>query len=86
VRIQSSDDGWSGSVYVIDAESTEAIDLGGLTPSAEVQDVRGTVEVDTRGAPGRLVLLWITELGDAEDGRHSVRIDELSARGRPAQG
>ncbi|MBU6215014.1 MAG: serine/threonine protein kinase [Acidobacteria bacterium] len=86
VRIQSGDDGWSGSVYVIDAESTDAIDLGRLTPSAEVQDVRGTIEVDTRGAPGRLVLLWITELGEAQDGRHSVRIDELSARGRPAQG
>ncbi len=86
VRIQSSDDGWSGSIYVIDAESTDAIDLGNLVPAAQVDDVRGTLEVDTRGAPGRLVLLWITQLGDPTDGRHSVRIDEMSARGRPARG
>ncbi len=86
VRIVSSDNGWSGAVYVIDADVDDSVDLGQIEPAAVVDDVRGTVEVSTDGATGRVVLLWITSLGDADGSGHRVEIDELGAAGRPAQG
>ncbi|MFZ4668609.1 MAG: protein kinase domain-containing protein [Microthrixaceae bacterium] len=86
VRIASSANGWSGAIYVIDAESTERIDLGELEPAARVDDVQGTVTVDTGGATGRIVLLWITNLGDPSGDRHRVEVTALEASGRPAPG
>ncbi|MBM3661749.1 MAG: serine/threonine protein kinase [Actinobacteria bacterium] len=86
VRIESSDNGWNGSIYVIDGEAAESIDLGTISPAAVVQDVRGTLDLATGGATGRIILLWITQLGDPADGGHRVQIDEFSAAGRPAQG
>jgi len=86
VRIASSENGWSGAVYVIDAESTDRIDLGALEPAARVEDVQGTVTVDTGGATGRIVLLWITNLGDPSGDRHRVEVTALEASGSPAPG
>lgn len=86
VRIASSDNGWSGTIYVIDAESTDRIDLGELEPAGRVDDVQGTVSVDTGGATGRIVLLWITNLGDPSGDRHRVEVTALEAAGRPAPG
>ncbi len=86
VRIVSGDNGWSGALYVVDGEVDDSIDLGRLEPAATVEDVRGTVEVATDGEIGRVVLLWITSLGEADGSGHRVQIDELSASGRPAQG
>jgi hypothetical protein len=86
VRIASSENGWSGAVYVIDAESTDRIDLGALEPAARVEDVQGTITVDTGGATGRIVLLWITNLGDPSGDRHRVEVTALEASGSPAPG
>jgi hypothetical protein len=71
-------------VFVIDGDSVEGFDPDGATPAARIDDVRGTVDVPVDAVPGRIVLLWITDLGDEGDGgRHRVDVSEISVIGRP---
>jgi tRNA A-37 threonylcarbamoyl transferase component Bud32 len=87
VRIDGSTNGWSASVYVVDATTLDGFDPARAKPTARVSDVRGQVDVDLGGATGSIVLVWITNLGDAGDGgRHRVDIAELQPIGVPAPG
>jgi serine/threonine-protein kinase len=86
VTIESSENGWSGTLHVVDADSLEGFDPGAVSPAATLDDVRDRVEVPIDARPGRIVLLWITDLGDDDGGRHRVEIAEMSATGVPAGG
>jgi serine/threonine-protein kinase len=87
VVIDGSDNGWSGTLHVVDADSLDGFDPGSTTPAAVLDDVRDRVEVPLGPVRGRIVLLWITDLGDAVDGgRHRVEIAEMSVTGLPSGG
>ncbi len=84
VQIDSSANGWSGDVFVLD-ESTplDDFDPDTATPAGELRDVRGPVEVPLAdGTTGVQLLVWITDLGDAsDDGRHRVELFEVRVFG-----
>ncbi len=89
--LTGSTNGWSGRVYVIGAGeladgSLEGIDPDERTADATLSDVRGPVRVELGGrelAPGDVVLVWITDLGDAgEGGRYRVEISDTSLQAR----
>ena len=87
VRIDGSTNGWNADVFVVDAGNLDGFDPTKAQPAAKVSDVRGQVDVDLRGAQGSIVLLWITNLGDAADGgRHRVEVAEIQPIGVPAPG
>ena len=86
-RIDGSTNGWSASVFVVDGASLDGFDPTTATPTAQLSRVRGQVDVDLRGTPGTIVLVWITNLGDPSDGgRHRVEIGEVVPIGVPAPG
>ncbi|MEZ5373499.1 MAG: protein kinase [Microthrixaceae bacterium] len=81
--VNSPTRGWSADVYVLDDQS-ELVDfdpeaaqlVASLGPVTEQ-----TTQVDLRGTQGEAVLVWITNLGDAdpaEDLPYSVQISEVS--------
>ena len=86
VQIDSSDNGWSGDVFVVDASiPLEDFDPDTATPAAELRDVTGPVDVPL-GAPGvttgSRVVVWITDLGDStDDDRHRVELREVRVFG-----
>ncbi|HLU41242.1 MAG TPA: serine/threonine-protein kinase [Microthrixaceae bacterium] len=89
LRIDGSTNGWRGAVYVIDRESLDGMDQpDDLTPVATFTEVRGPLDVDLRDAArdaartGRIVLVWITHLGDpVAGGGYRVEIAEVRVDG-----
>lgn len=89
IRLSGSTTGWSGELFVLDTDSLDGVDPDALTPVATVTDVRDAVEVDLTDADhedrtGRIVLVWITDLGDpgsGTGGRHRVELAEVRADG-----
>jgi eukaryotic-like serine/threonine-protein kinase len=89
LRLSGSENGWSASVMVVDADSPVGLDPDELGPVAALNDVRAPVELDLgsiepgANRTGRLVLIWITDLGDPPDegGRHRVEIAEVAVEG-----
>ena len=87
VRVDGSSNGWSGTIYVVDAVDLRDVDPGKLEPVARLDDVRGPVEADlsSLGADARtgsIILVWITDLGDPVDGgRHRVELSEVTVDG-----
>jgi hypothetical protein len=76
VVVSSPDDGWSVAVY----GSTTGIpgDIAGWgAPLGGASDVRGDALVPVEGAEVSTLLVWITDLGPAHDGGHSVTITRV---------
>jgi len=92
VTVTGSTNGWSGEVFVIDAADLTGVDPGSLEPVATLDDVRAPTPIDLRATPraartGSIVLIWITDLGDAVDGgRHRVELAEVAVVGTAAGG
>ena len=92
VGIDGSTNGWSGAVYVVEGTDLSTVDVTELEPVATLTDVRAPVSLDLTGEAspartGSIVLVWITDLGDAVDGgRHRVELAEVTVSGTPAGG
>ena len=90
VLIEGSTNGWSGSIFVIDAENLDGVDPGSAKPTATFQDVSGAIDLDltqlaAAQRTGSSVLVWITNLGSPqEDKRHRVEIAEITLTGSAA--
>jgi len=90
VLITGSTNGWSGSVFVIDAQNLDSADPAKMKPVATFQNTSGPVDLDLTQTPaaqrtGTVVLIWITNLGTPEqDQRHRVEISEVTLNGSPA--
>ncbi len=81
LNLTTTSTGWSADVYVLERQQ----DLVDFDPEANVVATSigpvttGTVELNLQARQGEVVLLWITNLGDAESGQdlpYSVRINE----------
>ena len=81
LNLTTTSTGWSADVYVLERQQ----DLVDFDPEANVVATSigpvttGTVELNLQARQGEVVLLWITDLGDAESGQdlpYSVRINE----------
>ena len=87
LRLDGSANGWSASIHVVDADTLDGVDPDSLPVAGRVEQVSGPVEVDLGGAEtsdrtGRLVLVWIQDLGEPVDGgRHRVEVAEISLVG-----
>jgi eukaryotic-like serine/threonine-protein kinase len=92
VTINGSTNGWSGQLYVIDAADLQGVDPEALEPVATFDDVRAPLDLDLgtvarADRTGSVVLVWITDLGDAVDGgRHRVELAEVTVEGSPSGG
>jgi hypothetical protein len=94
LTIDGSTNGWGGRLYVLEADKLgdglEGIDPDVLEPDAVLEDVRGPLTVELGGrelAEGDVLLLWITNLGEPQDGgRHRVEIAQVSLQGRSTGG
>lgn len=91
VLVEGSTNGWSGSVYIVDAENLDGLNPNSAKPVATFQDVSGPIDLDLTQLPepqrtGSAVLVWITNLGSPEDDqRHRVEIAEVTLNGSEAQ-
>ncbi len=65
--------GWAADVYVADTAPSTLDGWG--APVASASDIGGDATFDLHGTTGRVVLLWITALGDPP---YRAQIDELS--------
>ena len=76
--ISSASSGWDASVYV----ATSPVDslVGWGQPIAVSTSISGTITVDLKRTPGRLVLIWITKLGGTT-APYSVRIASADLTG-----
>jgi serine/threonine-protein kinase len=94
LTIDGSTNGWGGRLFVLGpeqlADGLDGVDPDELTPDAVLEDVRGPVTVELGGrelAEGDVVLIWITNLGEPQDGgRHRVEIAQASLQGRSTGG
>jgi eukaryotic-like serine/threonine-protein kinase len=91
LRVTGSTNGWSGSIVVIDAPELGDIDPDELDPVATITDVRGPLDLDLSAAAaanrtGRVVLVWITDLGEPDGERHRVELSEVAVEGTGAGG
>ena len=72
------------------ADGLDGVDPEELDPDAVLEDVRGPITVELGGREldeGDVVLIWITNLGEPQDGgRHRVEIARASLQGRPTGG
>jgi len=90
ILIEGSTNGWSGSIFVIDALNLDGTDPKTSKAVATFQDVTGPVDLDLTQLPaaqrtGSVVLIWITNLGAPEpDRRHRVAIAEVTFNGSAA--
>jgi serine/threonine-protein kinase len=93
--IEGSTNGWTARVVVIPSAELsngelDGIDPDDLDPVAVLEDVRAPVDValgPVTLAPGDVVLVWITGLGDPVDtGRHRVELAEVGIEGTPPTG
>jgi len=63
IAITSPSRGWAMSAYVAAGDPSQLAGWG--APVASTADIRGaTTTLDLRGAEGRSILVWITDLGD----------------------
>lgn len=99
IDIDASDNGWSGSVYILDsstlggqnpAEVLDEIDPTDLTPIASLNNVTGPQNISLPAGPGTLgdlVIIWITDLGEkGSNGRFRVHINEVRVIGSASTG
>ncbi|CAN5477210.1 hypothetical protein BH10ACT3_BH10ACT3_12980 [soil metagenome] len=92
VRITGSTNGWSGSVLIVDAADLADVDPSKMEPVERLDDVRAPIDLDLGTVPvaarsGKIVLIWITDLGDpVEEGRHRVELAEIDVDGTAAPG
>ena len=63
VEIETAAIGWSGEIYVSDTIGASLEAWG--NPVALIEASSGTADVELTGNNGQMVLLWITDLGDA---------------------
>ena len=63
VEIETAAIGWSGEIYVSNTIGASLEAWG--SPVALIEASSGTADVDLTGNNGQMVLLWITDLGDA---------------------
>ena len=73
--VQSASRNWAAAVYVADRPGAELADWG--APVDRETAVDGTATFDLGGRRGSVVLLWITDPGDA----NKTEITEISIRG-----
>ena len=81
LRVESPNAGWSAEVYVAADPGSDLAAWGSAV--AESTSEGGTTAFDLDGAEGRVVLLWITNLGDArspdcDERPNGVSVSELS--------
>lgn len=75
--IESSDNGWSGEVHLLQAGNPPDPDA---PPAATLTDVREPLSIPLSSTRADAVLLWITDLGDG-NGAHRVEIGEVGVEG-----
>ncbi len=63
LEIETAAIGWSGEIYVADAIGASLEAWG--EPVAVIEANSGTANIDLGGTNGLVVLIWITDLGDA---------------------
>ena len=63
IEIETAAIGWSGEIYVSDTIGASLEAWG--DPVASIEASSGTAEVNLSGNSGQMILLWITDLGDA---------------------
>ena len=63
IEIETAAIGWSGEIYVSNTIGASLEAWG--SPVALIQASSGTADIDLTGNNGQMVLLWITDLGDA---------------------
>jgi|GEM_PF-468663 len=63
VEIETAAIGWSGEIYVSNTIGASLEAWG--NPVALIEASTGTADVDLTGNNGQMILLWITDLGDA---------------------
>ena len=63
LEIETAAIGWSGEIYIADAIGASLEAWG--EPVAFIEANSGTANIDLRGNNGLVVLIWITDLGDA---------------------
>ncbi len=93
LTIDGSHNGWGGQVFLVDRNQVPAsgladLDPADLEPDAVLDDVRGPKNVQLGGRrleEGDVIVVWITDLGDAIDsGDFRVQINEMALEGRPS--
>jgi serine/threonine-protein kinase len=73
IQIDSDGQGWVAEVYVAE-EPHDALGAWG-DPVARVENIDGPVAIDLDGAEGSSVLLWITDVGAADDDDRKSRVE-----------
>ena len=63
IEIETAALGWSGEIYVSDTIGASLEAWG--NPVGIIEASSGTADVDLSGNSGQMILLWITDLGDA---------------------
>ena len=63
IEIETAAIGWSGEIYVSDTIGASLEAWG--DPVALIEASSGTAEIDLSGNSGQMIMLWITDLGDA---------------------
>ncbi|MBN39782.1 MAG: hypothetical protein CL457_03875 [Acidimicrobiaceae bacterium] len=63
IEIETAAIGWSGEIYVSNTIGASLEAWG--SPVALIEASSGTADIDLSGNNGQMVLLWITDLGDA---------------------
>ena len=63
IEIETAALGWSGQIYVSDTIGASLEAWG--NPVGIIEASSGTADVDLSGNSGQMILLWITDLGDA---------------------
>lgn len=76
----TGDPGWSAAVSV--TESNPATRDTPPDPTTVVADADAVATIQLDAAPGRYVTVWFTDLGPANDGRHTIRLSGVTVTGR----
>ena len=79
VEIDSPNDGWSVQVYLLDA----APQTVPANPAATATAITGSTALATSDGVARVVLVWITRLGDGPR-RFNLDVSEIRVTGRPS--
>ncbi|MFM7068573.1 MAG: hypothetical protein ACKOYM_03845, partial [Actinomycetes bacterium] len=85
LNIESSGNGWSGTVFVLQPGELDSFDPDrppAATPSTPLRDISGPLNVGLGDVTGSVVLLWITDLGNPnQSAQFAVEINEIRAIG-----